>query len=131
MKTVIETKQFRKELIKIMPGYKWTVHRPTVYGLDLDKKPTCLTATGIQVAGLNRMSTVEVTAQEKNGRVVYNSKSSGFGRNAPWLSSHEGTTLAQSFRRLQEHYEIKGNNYLRHAADLEGARAKNQDSDRK
>ena len=121
---MIKSNQFRKELQKIMPGYKWTVHKSTIYGMDLNKKPTYITATGIQTSGFNRMSTLEVTVREKNGAIEYESTSAGFGKNAEFLARYTGSTLAQSLRGLQEHYEVQGNNYMRHAADLEGARAK-------
>ena len=119
---MIKSSEFRKKLIKIMPGYKWTVHRP-MYRINTDEKVLMLTATGIQVAGKNRTSTLEVSVSYRDGEYIYNSKSSGFGKNAPWLSKQEGPTLAQSLRNLQEDYEITRNNNLRHAADLQGARA--------
>jgi hypothetical protein len=119
---MITSTQFRKQLKQIMPGYKWTVHRSTVSNIY---KQTYLAATGIQSKGLNRMSTLQVTVREKNNQIEYNSRSAGFGRSAPWLASWEGATLAQSLRGLQELYEVRGNRYLQHSADLEGARAKN------
>ena len=121
---MITTTQFRKDLKKIMPGYKWTVHWP--------EKPTCLVATGIQTAGLNRISTLQVTVREKKigklkeGMIEYDCRSSGFGKMAPWLSSCSERTLAKSLRCLQEDYEIRGENYLKHASDLQGARAKKE-----
>ncbi len=47
------TTDFRKELLAIMPGYKWTVHK-TISGQKLE-------ATGIQTSGFNRLSTLSVT----------------------------------------------------------------------
>ena len=122
---MITTTQFRKDLKKIMPGYKWTVHRSLG-----ESKPICLAAPGIQTAGVNRISTLQVIVREKQiGRLKevmleYDSRSSGFGKRAPWLSSCIERTLAKSLRGLQEDYEIRGENYLRHAADLQMARAK-------
>lgn len=115
---MITSTKFRKELVKIMPGYKWTIHRPYT------KDSKFLIATGIQTAGLNRVSTLEVTVKDQDGKLYYTSRSSGCGKNSQWLSSNEGSTLARSLRGLQDHYEIHGNNYLRHAADLQGARVK-------
>lgn len=119
---MIKASQFRKDLTRIMPGYKWTVHRSAIYGFALNEKPIHLTATGTQSSGFNRMSTLEITVRKKSGKYEYTSKSSGFGKNSQWLLEYSGKTLAQSLRGLQDDYEITGNDYLRHAADLQGAR---------
>ncbi|KKM62775.1 hypothetical protein LCGC14_1518350, partial [marine sediment metagenome] len=37
--------EFRKQLIKIMPGYTWTVHRPSMY-FKPQNPNSCLDATG-------------------------------------------------------------------------------------
>jgi hypothetical protein len=34
-KKISKADAFRKELLKIMPGYKWTVHRPFGFGWGL------------------------------------------------------------------------------------------------
>lgn len=106
--------EFRKELMKIMPGYKWTVHRKT--------SKIYISATGIQSAGFNRLSTLEVTRRERGGAVEYDVQSSGFGTNAPWLSGYTDGTLARALRGLQRHYEDMAQNYERHASDLRSAR---------
>ena len=93
----MNTKEFRKELMKIMPGYKWTVARPRWKG--------DLSATGSQSAGFNRISTLQVDRIQKDEIVRYKAKSSGFGLHSPWLASMEGGTLAQALRNLQDHYE--------------------------
>ena len=49
----MNTKEFREELKKIMPGYSWIIHRS--WSLNSN-----LSATGIQSSGFNRMSTLEV-----------------------------------------------------------------------
>jgi hypothetical protein len=121
---MITATQFRKDLKKIMPGYKWTVHRPSSLYSD---KIMVLVATGIRTSGMNRMSTLEVTAREKNGEIEYDSRSSGFGKNAPWLSSCRGETLAQSLRGLQDEYEYQSSNYAGHAYDLKRGRDINGD----
>ena len=110
-------KKFRKELKKIMPGYKWTVHRTLTDANYLE-------ATGIQSAGFNRTSTLYVRKSERNSIVKYEVKSSGFGRNAPWLGENYDATLARALRGLQEHYEIMGREHLRHANDLQKGRGK-------
>ena len=43
--------EFRAELVKIMPGYAWTVNSSRC-------SETMLVATGIQTSGLNRLSTL-------------------------------------------------------------------------
>ena len=99
-----------------MPGYKWTVHRKRF------KDSNHLSATGIQTAGFNRLSTLEVVVIWKGDVLEYDATSSGFGLNAPWLSTNKDATLARALRGLQEHYEIMADNYSRHASDLEGGR---------
>lgn len=106
---------FRKELIKIMPGYKWTVHRRS-FGVNY------LDATGIQSAGFNRLSTVYVVRREKDGGVEYEVKSSGFGLNCPWLSKNKDATLARALRGLQDHYEERAQTYSSHASALRDGR---------
>lgn len=112
---------FRKELIKIMPGYKWTVHRPNIYIKRF------LSATGITTSGFNRLSTLDIIRREKNGCVEYEVKSAGFGKNAPWLSEYESPTLAQALRGLQNHYENRARVYRGHALALEYARKKHME----
>ena len=115
-------KEFRAELIKIMPGYKWTVHKG--YG------DTHLKATGIQSAGFNRISTLSVNRREQKGHVLYpieyEVKSSGYGLRAPWLSTYKDGTLARALRGLQEHYEYAAQNYRAHAIALQDGRNKEQ-----
>ena len=116
----MNSNKFRKELIKIMPGYKWTIHR------SFSKNSNYISATGIQSAGYNRLSTLEVTRRERpkpNG-VEYEVKSSGFGTNSLWLSECTDGTLARALRGLQDHYETMASNYSAHAGALEYARKK-------
>ena len=107
--------KFRKELIKIMPGYKWTVHRTL-------SPEYCIHATGIMSAGFNRMSTLQITKRKRNDTVEYEAKSAGFGLNAPWLSKYIDQTLARALRGLQDHYDNMTANYSRHAGDLRTGR---------
>lgn len=105
---------FRKELMKIMPGYEWTVHRKGVYA-----EPNYLSATGIQSAGFNRLSTLHVARIEKEeDKVEYVVKSSGFGKRACYLSEHTDGTLARALRGLQDYYEAMASNYSSHAGSL-------------
>ena len=119
----MNTSEFRKELVKIMPGYSWTVHRPIKFAT----KTTCLSATGIQSSGFNRLSTLHIirrVRREKEDRVEYEAKSSGYGLRSPWLSVYTGPTLAQALRGLQSYYESMAREYSRHAGAIEYARAK-------
>lgn len=109
--------KFRKELIKIMPGYVWTVHRSSY-------AKTYLSATGIQSSGFNRLSTLKVVKREKGGKIEYEAKSSGYGRESPWLSTYTDSTLARALRGLQDHYETMARAYSNHAYSLQIARDK-------
>src|ERR1035437_1698251 len=100
----LDAAAFRKELMKIMPGYEWTVHRNSYV------KGGHISATGIQSSGFNRMSTLQVVKREasigpRHGEIEYEVKSSGFGKKAPWLAEATRSTLAQALRALQECYE--------------------------
>lgn len=107
---------FRQEISKIMPGYKWTVHKPLFEG------DSVLVATGIQVSGLNRLSTLRVTKREEDGAALYEVKSSGNGARAPWLYTTKGATLAQALRHLQDHYESMAQRFQSHAEYLQKGR---------
>ena len=120
----MKSTEFRKELIKIMPGYKWTVHR------NLLKDSKFMEATGIKTVGFNRLSTLNVVRSDKEGYVWYDVKSSGFGKKAPWLGKCGNTTLARALRDLQDYYDKKAQQYSSHASDIEYARKKyNQPSE--
>ena len=108
--------EFRKELLKIMPGYNWTVHKP------LFKDTSYLEATGVQSSGFNRLSTLSVVRREKDSKVEYEVKSAGFGLRAPWLFTVSEGTLARALRTLQTHYENVAANYSSHARALQDGR---------
>ena len=103
-------KEFRAELLKIMPGYSWTVHKT--------KTDTHLKATGTQSSGFNRLSTLMIFRTEKGGDVEYKAMSAGFGLRSVWLHTHEAGTLARALRGLQDHYEWKAGQYRGHAESL-------------
>ncbi|MDW9814951.1 hypothetical protein GOB25_07695 [Sinorhizobium meliloti] len=107
--------EFRAELVKIMPGYTWTVHKTP-------KGMTFLEATGIQSSGFNRLSTLSVIRRERDGTVSYEAKSAGYGRRAEWLHTNTDGTLARALRGLQAHYEYTANTYRNHAAALQHGR---------
>jgi len=116
-KKMITSTQFRKELIKIMPNYKWTVHRA------LTDPPKHLTATGTQSSGFNRMSTLDIIVKDDgDDRLEYESRSSGFGKNIPWLLSCKDSTLTRSLRGLQDDLEWRGRDYLCQAGNLQKGR---------
>ena len=106
--------EFRKALTKIMPGYKWTVHKSRVEGV--------LSATGVQSSGFNRLSTLSITRREGPAGAWFEARSAGFGLNSPWLYTNADVTLAKALRGLQSHYERMANTYRSHAAALELAR---------
>jgi hypothetical protein len=112
----MDANSFRDSLIKIMPGYSWTVHRVT-------KGSVSITATGIQSSGFNRLSTLEVTYSRKRDQDWYAARSSGFGRRAPWLHENGDVTLARALRGLQDHYRMMVATYGGHQRALQNARA--------
>lgn len=105
---------FRKELVKAMPGFNWTVHRASG-GLRL-------AATGTQSSGFNRLATIEVTRTDKNDRVWYEAKSRGYGKSGPWAHANGDLTLARALRGLQQYYERKANVFRGLATTLQNAR---------
>lgn len=122
----MNSKAFRAELVKIMPGYSWTVHKDLTGKWMREKfpdTPEVLTDTGIQSSGSNRLSTLEVSRREDKGNVTYTAKSSGYGTRARWLHEHKDGTLARALRGLQDHYEATASTYASHAGALKHARA--------
>lgn len=109
---------FRKELVKIMPGYKWTVHKshcPDKY----------LSATGIQSSGSNRLSTLHVERREDyagSRHPLYEVKSAGYGTKSPWMHKAVGRSLARALRDLQDHYKAKAATYRSLESDLQTGR---------
>jgi hypothetical protein len=108
------SKEFRAELVKIMPGYSWTVHKST--------SEAYLDATGVQSAGFNRLSTLSVIRTVRDGVVKYEAKSAGFGLRARWLHTNTDGTLARALRGLQDHYQRTAGTYASHAMALQSAR---------
>ena len=108
---------FRAALVKIMPGYSWTVHKAS--------NTQRLTATGIQSSGFNRLSTVQVVWVEHDkawGGPVYEVKSAPHGTKSPWAHAATDRTLARAFRDLQQHYERQANSFHSLAARLQDGR---------
>ena len=113
----MNSNKFRKELVKIMPRYKWTIHRKIF-------SESYKSATGIQTAGFNRLSTLQVVRREKKGEIEYEVKSAGFGKSSPWLSEWKDETLARALRGLQDYYEKMAMTYNKHASFLKYGRTK-------
>lgn len=111
----LDSRAFRASLVKIMPGYDWTVHRA-------GKGAKRLVATGTQSSGFNRCSTLEVTWQRKPTGDWYVARSSGYGLRVPWLGEVGDVTLARALRGLQDHYQRKSANYDSHMRALKNAR---------
>jgi hypothetical protein len=110
----MNAKEFRAQLEKIMPGYRWTVHQSSVAGF--------MSATGTQSSGSNRLSTLRVERRDRDGEITFETKSSGYGLRAPWLHVSEAETLARALRGLQDHYEHMAANYRAHASALQQGR---------
>lgn len=108
--------EFRRELVKVMPGYDWTVHKSHAPEI-------CLVATGTKSSGFNRLSTLQVTRRVTDEGIGYEVKSAGYGKRAPWLHTAGALTLAKALRHLQDHYETMARLYSGHASDLQVARA--------
>lgn len=107
MQNEFKQADFRRELEKLMPGYKWTIHR--------GKR---MVATGFTSSGSNRLSTLYVERRERNDAAEYEVKSAGYGLRAPWLETVTDGTLARAMRGLQDIYQWKANNYRAHAEAL-------------
>lgn len=106
---------FRTELVKIMPGYSWTVHRAA-------KGASKLSATGVQSSGFNRLSTLRVERSMERDAPWYTAKSAGFGMRARFNAEIGDRTLARALRGLQEHYTRTSNEYHSLAARLQTGR---------
>jgi len=110
---------FRKELMKVMPGLKWTVHKNPYKDCEF------IQASAFHSSGSNRLFTIAVTRrQKKNGIVVYEAMSSGYGTRAKWLHTSQGLTAARALRNLQTHYQREAAQYRSQTAYLEEARSR-------
>lgn len=118
---MMDATYFRKALVKIMPGYEWTVHR-------VPKGTTKIVATGIQTSGFNRLSTLEVTYAPDDKGDWFKARSAGYGRRAPWLYENGDTTLARALRGLQDYYRHMEGIYRGHACALEAGRKEGSDA---
>lgn len=114
--------EFRAELVRIMPGYNWTVHKQSKHS------PDYFEATGIQSSGFNRLSTlsVERRANDTNWKgISYTVRSAGHGAKARFEKTATDRTLARALRELQDIYTRLANHNRGLAASLEiGRKAK-------
>lgn len=117
----MDGKAFRAKLVKIMPGYDWTVHRSF-------KGAQKITATGIQTSGFNRLSTLEISYSGDEKGEWWTARSAGYGRRAPWLHENGDVTLARALRGLQEHYRHMSGVYHSHERALAMGRENTQAS---
>jgi hypothetical protein len=113
----MSTKDFRAELLKIMPGYKWTVHRHEIYREGL-------MADGIQTSGFSRLSTLSVVRMETDMGPIYEAHLFGYGRKGERIHACKGATLAQALRGLQNHCETMVRLYESAVEALEKGRGK-------
>lgn len=113
---MIDSKVFRAALAKLMPGYRWTVHRAS-------KGATKLVATGTQTSGFNRLSTLEVTYSSSDKGDWFTARSAGFGLRAPWLHENGDATLARAIRGLQDFYRSKAAVYAGHERAIANGRS--------
>lgn len=111
-----DSKKFRAMLVKIMPGYDWTIHRAS-------KGATSLVATGTQSSGFNRLSTLEVMWKVEQTGGWFVARSSGYGLRSRWLAQNGDVTLAKALRGLQEIYAHKAHTYRQHELALKNARS--------
>lgn len=119
---VMTKADFRKELQKVMPGYKWTVHNYTERGH--------LLATGIRSSGFNRLSTLEVSRRDNDYGCGpwYQVQSSGFGKRAPWAGKAADRTLRRALRELQELYQNRSAKYSSLAMSIQAGREEERNS---
>ena len=130
----MNAKEYRAELVKIMPGYSWTVHKqrkidlPTSLVEELATYlPEVLIATGIQSSGSTRLSTLQVERRDHGAEATYTARSSGYGTRAPWLYEYKDGTLARALRGLQIEYERAAIKYRSHALALQAGRRATQE----
>lgn len=117
-------RKFRDELIRLLPGYKWTVHKPSVFFEKTPELISDLTAEGTISKGFNRLSTIEIRRIEKNTGVEYTARSAGSGTRSRWLGEQKRDTLAQAIRSLQEYHEMWAREHAAHAGYIQGSRKK-------
>ena len=117
MSDAFSVKDFRAELERIMPRYKWLLPRAEQVPIR-----GTLVAIGTVSRGSNRISTLHVTREQVLGRAWYSVKSAGYGAKSPWSGSAGDVTLARALRALQTNYRRKSLTYFALADALERGR---------
>ena len=100
----INQKEFRKELLKTMPGYSWAIHK------SYDPR-NYLYATGTQSSGFNRTSTMYVLVRRNHDEIEYETEISGYGTRAVREEPSKGPTLSIAFRGLQDYLGKRAAHY--------------------
>jgi len=120
----MNTKEFRDELTKIMPGYKWTVKTPYRFKTDTARGQFAyLCAIGIQSAGFNRTSTLQVERRiMENGDIEYETSIADYGTRGPWVATGKENTLARALRYVQDRCETMERLYRACAFSMQSAR---------
>lgn len=119
----MNTNEFRNEVTKIMPGYTWTVKKPYRFKNETATGFAYMEATGIQIAGFNRMSTLKVERRvDDDGSIVYKGYISGYGKGTPPAMWAKAGTLARALRRLQDQCDAQRVEYATCVGALEKGR---------
>lgn len=120
----MNSSEFRKELTKHLPGFRWTVH--TTHAVPHHRY---LVATGIVSSGFNRVATlsierrlVERAKSAGAADVEYQVRIAGYGKNAPWITDAHGGTLARAVRSLQQICEYEAGKFGSAASFLKAGR---------
>lgn len=120
--------EFKADLERVMPGFKWTVHKPSsllrwdeptkmhVKVTLAEKDAHRMTATGTKSSGFNRVATIEATYLANILRpfevVVF-----GYGCRGPKIMAGVGKTVPQAFRDAQSKCEERAQ-FFGHGASL-------------
>lgn len=107
---------FRAELKKLLPGYKWTVTKSTYNSTKF--------ATGTLSAGFNRLSTLDALrgVSTINGCAWYEIDARGYGTRSEKTARGVGNSLAQAVRMMQDELWTKARKYQALHDQVEQAR---------
>lgn len=98
-------KDFRDEVRKLLPGYRWVIRRRSSLAVHLE-------AVGAMSSGSNRLSTLTITRLDATDGPIYSAASSRGRVNArDEFRATRYRTLPQAVRALQSHYEYMAQHY--------------------